>query len=264
MTVSGFLDVDANNPERLLASLDRRATTVLYREYREALVAVIASTLGTVVDVGAGAGHLVERLQAELPGRPVVGVDPSHVLSRAALAAGRTVVLGSGARLPFPAESAGCLVAERVLQHVVDLEDTLSEMARVAAPNGVLVIADPDHAGVRLAVPGLQDLSDRLVRWRATAGTAAPDAAVRARTWFTENDWHVTQRVFNCTTGCYADARPITNFPEWATLAKTAGQPVTDADVSAWDAHWRDLEARGATAEEWFHWPIVLTTARRN
>lgn len=264
MTISGYSDVDGTEPDRLVRALDRRSSASLYEPYRAALMSAVADTTGPVLDVGAGGGHLVERLLARQPGRVVLGVDPSHELTRTALAAGRPVLVGTGAALPFPSASIGCLVAERVLQHVAAVEDALHEMARVAARGATLVLADPDHGRVALGVPGQQDLADRLVRWRAIEGTASPDAVVRTLAWLRSTGWAVSQQTFMCHSSDFAQARTVTNFPEWADLARSAGVPVSEREVDAWVAHWRAVETACGRGPAWFHWPVVLTIARRS
>lgn len=263
VTKSGFHDVDHNDPARLVAALDRRSSARLYAPYRDSLLRRIESTGGPVVDVGAGGGHLVERIAAALHGQVVLGVEPSSALVRTALEAGRAVVRGEGHEIPLPDASAKCVISERVLQHVEDIQAVLAEIDRVLQINGLVLLADPDHAAVRLSVPHLQDLADRLVRWRARAGTASPAAAALSLAWLSDNGYTATQETFWCSTADFTDARVVTNFPEWAQLSKDSGEVVSGEEVAAWEAHWRNAADSPASGDAWFNWPIVVTEARK-
>jgi ubiquinone/menaquinone biosynthesis C-methylase UbiE len=260
---SGFHDVDQNDPARLVASLDRRSTAQLYEPYRTALLRFVLTTTGLILDVGAGGGHLVDRIAAAYPDRDVLGVDPSAALVAAAHAAGRPVLRSTGSALPFQSATAGCVIAERVLQHVYDVPAVLVEMDRVLQRGGLLLLVDPDHPAVRLEVPHLQGLADHLVRWRARAGTVSPAAAELSRSWLEAHGYSVSQETFWCSTADFTAARVITNFPEWAKLARDAGENVSTGELDAWEEHWRRMSGTQVDASAWFDWPIVLTAATR-
>ena len=261
MTKSGFFAVDANNPKHLVASLERRSSARLYAPYRSALMAKVAETKGAVLDIGSGGGHMVGTLKDLLPERAIIGVEPSKILTRKALAQGRPTINASGSNLPFPDGSTGCVVAERVLQHVANIGDILAEVTRVLEYGGRIILVDPHHAGARLKVDGMQDLADQLVNWRAESGTVTPNAPEVSAKWLKEHDYNVLQEVFVCETGLYEDARVITNFPEWAKLAREAGEPVTEKAVRLWEEHWGKQAHAEPSQENWFHWPVVMSVA---
>lgn len=193
----------------------------------------------------------------------VLGVEPSAALVRTALKAGRTVVRGVGNEIPLPDASVKCVISERVLQHVADIPAVLKEVGRVLQIDGLLLLADPDHAAVRLSVPHLQDLADRLVRWRARVGTASPAAVSLSQDWLSDHGYTVTKETFWCSTADFTDARVVTNFPEWAQLSKDAGESVSDEDVAAWEEHWRSVAGSQVTGDAWFNCPIVVTEASK-
>lgn len=252
--VSPFSDVDGTDPDRLRASLLRRADAVLYRPYREHLHRLIAASSGLVCDVGAGVGSLVREISST---RQVVGVEPSVELTREALRAGRPVVLGSGTQLPFPDASVGCVVLERVLQHVSELERVLLECARVLAPGGRLIAVDPVHAEVELVVPQeLQQVARETCRWRARRGLASPDAAARTGAWAHTRSLSMSVQRFVCRTSVYADARAVVNFPEWSRLAVEDGETLSTEQVESWEAFFDP-----APAPDQFEmtWPIAVT-----
>ena len=207
---------------------------------------MLAGAGGLVVVVGAGIGTLVSEIAAT---RAVIGVEPSTALARTALNMGRPVILGSGDQLPFPGRSVGVTVAERVLQHVHDQEAVLAECARVVTADGLILVAD------------LVDLGRRLCEWRAAAGVVRPDAKARTAAWAAESGWSAHAETFWCRTGSYADARALTNFPQWAGLAGAAGADVSAYDVESWEASWEQVAASGCAFT--FEWPIVVTAMRR-
>ena len=108
-----------------------------------------------VVDVGCGPGALLGTYAAA--GCRVAGVDRSPaMLSEARRRAGPGALLaqGDGTALPFASGSAGVVTAMMLL-HTLSLESgraVLAEMARVAGPGGVVVVAD--HSAGSEASPG--------------------------------------------------------------------------------------------------------------
>ncbi len=83
-----------------------------------------------IIDIGSGDGTFV---QIALPGKQVVGIDPipgdTHEAGRRGVYNGLSVA--SGAALPFPDEHFAAAISNCVLEHVVPLDETLRETARV-------------------------------------------------------------------------------------------------------------------------------------
>ena len=116
------------------------------------------------LDVGCGGGYLSEEL-ARL-GFNVSGVDPAP----ASLAAAQSHAKQSGLTidyrvaqaesLPFPDGSFDLVTCCDVLEHVQDLDRTLSEIARVLKPGGIFIVRYHqsdihDLAGGDLCCPGI-------------------------------------------------------------------------------------------------------------
>ena len=91
-----------------------------------------------IVDIGSGDGTFVEITMA---GKQVYGIDPMLDDTREALE--RQVYAGlsiaDGAALPYPDETFASAISNCVLEHVVPLDETLSETARVLRPGGRFV-----------------------------------------------------------------------------------------------------------------------------
>ncbi|MFV9507345.1 MAG: class I SAM-dependent methyltransferase [Oscillochloridaceae bacterium umkhey_bin13] len=91
-----------------------------------------------IVDIGSGDGTFVE---LALPGKQIYGIDPILADTREAL--GRQVYRGlslaNGKALPFADASFASAISNCVLEHVVPLDETLAEVARVLRPGGLFV-----------------------------------------------------------------------------------------------------------------------------
>jgi SAM-dependent methyltransferase len=96
----------------------------------------------SVVDVGAGTGELGAALVARLPGLSYVGVDVSPVAVEGAQRLGRpgTFIAADAERLPFADGSFDAAVSVYALEHFIDAQAVLEEMARVVRPGGLVAL----------------------------------------------------------------------------------------------------------------------------
>jgi len=96
-----------------------------------------------ILDLGCAAGHFTTAMQAYLPDTRVVGVDiyePFTSLFRKKYP--RVACICADAHhLPFDKGSFDCVVLSEVLDHVVDPGVVLSEVRRVLASDGSLVVS---------------------------------------------------------------------------------------------------------------------------
>ncbi|MEQ8763667.1 MAG: methyltransferase domain-containing protein [Planctomycetota bacterium] len=111
----------------------------------------------TVLDVGTGTGAAAFELWRA--GGHVVAVDVSRPTWVDA-EPGPAFACADAARLPFASGSFARVVARRVGHHLLDLEAGLSEMVRVLAPGGRLIIDD------RIVSQEQRSLVDELERLR--------------------------------------------------------------------------------------------------
>jgi ubiquinone/menaquinone biosynthesis C-methylase UbiE len=115
------------------------------------------------LDVGCGNGDFTAAL-AQAGAQPI-GVD----VAEAALERARTrhpsldfrLVPIDGA-LPLPDNSFDLAWASEVIEHVADTGLWLSEVRRVLAPSGRLLVTTPSHGRVRLALGGIERYSEPL------------------------------------------------------------------------------------------------------
>lgn len=93
-----------------------------------------------VLEVGAGAGEMSERIVQEL-GAKVIALDNSERMVALTREAGVEAVLGDVTALPFENGSFDCVVAGWVFYHVTNRDRAIAECARVLRPGGRLVAA---------------------------------------------------------------------------------------------------------------------------
>jgi SAM-dependent methyltransferase len=116
-----------------------------------------------VLDLGCGAGEFTAQLAAA--GASVVGVE----VAEAALARARARHPGVefrlvpiGGPLPFEDGAFQLVWASEVIEHVADTAPWLSEVRRVLAPGGRLLLTTPSHGRLRLALGGIEQFSPPL------------------------------------------------------------------------------------------------------
>jgi demethylmenaquinone methyltransferase / 2-methoxy-6-polyprenyl-1,4-benzoquinol methylase len=113
--------------------------------WRAAMVGRVLPADGVVLDVASGTAGVALQLAARGAGR-VVGVDLTEAMlregSRRVAAAGRDgsvrLVVGKAEQLPFPDASFDALTFTYLLRYVRDPQATLTELARVVKPGGVV------------------------------------------------------------------------------------------------------------------------------
>ena len=116
------------------------------------LVAAVQSTGATrVIDVGCGTGDFTERLTN------AVAMDLSPRMAELTHRRSIPACVGDIEALPLASGSFDCIVANRVLYHLPDLERGLAEIGRVLRPGGVLVASTYFQTH-------LQELADALGR----------------------------------------------------------------------------------------------------
>ena len=115
------------------------------------------------LDLGCGAGDFTAALARA--GADTVGAD----VAEAALVRARSRHPGVEFRLvpfdgplPFEDGSFDLVWASEVIEHVADTARWLSEVRRVLAPGGRLLLTTPSHGRLRVAVGGLERFSEPL------------------------------------------------------------------------------------------------------
>jgi ubiquinone/menaquinone biosynthesis C-methylase UbiE len=123
-------------------------------------VIALAPERGRLLDLGCGPGGIALKLARRLPGVTVFGADYSLNMIRAARRAAAEQGLAERAhffvadanRLAFPESSFDFVLSNSLLHHLREPVRVLKEMARVARPEGVLLMRDLRRPS-RLAFP---------------------------------------------------------------------------------------------------------------
>ena len=105
---------------------------------------------GLLLDAGGGTGRVSRALAPRVQG--VVVCDASLGMLAQARPAGLRAVQGHAERLPFADGAFDRVLVVDALHHFRSQREAISELVRVLAPGGRLVVSEPDiaHAGVRL------------------------------------------------------------------------------------------------------------------
>ena len=134
-----------------VGALDRRLSAIADE--------VVARAPARTLDLGCGEGVLLRALAARLPEDSIlVGMD---VVRPADGAQWHAVTGDIAGRLPFVDDSFDVVIAGEVIEHVPHPDLMLSEIRRVLAPSGRLVLSTPNIVGWanRILVPlGIQPL----------------------------------------------------------------------------------------------------------
>lgn len=159
--LGGFTDVDrAAAPEACAGYLDSVRALPAVAEWKERSFALMGLRPGAVAaDLGCGTGEDVVALtERVLPGGRALGVDASAAMveearRRTAGRPGVEILRGDVRALDLPDGALDACRAERVLLHMGDPAAVVAEMARVLAPGGRAVVADPDWGTLAIDAP---------------------------------------------------------------------------------------------------------------
>ncbi|HEX2266969.1 MAG TPA: methyltransferase domain-containing protein [Actinomycetota bacterium] len=92
-----------------------------------------------ILDIGCGSSRILQSLPQ------AVGLDMQIRKLRWLRAPGRQLVQGSLSQLPFEDESFDAVICSEVIEHIPRDEIDLTDMVRVLAPGGALVLGTPDY-----------------------------------------------------------------------------------------------------------------------
>ena len=95
-----------------------------------------------LLDVGGGTGRVSRALRGMV--KKAFVVDVSRGMLKSAASKGLTTVCSPAESLPFPSESIDRIFMLDAFHHVVDQSRTASELWRVLAPGGRILIIEPD------------------------------------------------------------------------------------------------------------------------
>jgi ubiquinone/menaquinone biosynthesis C-methylase UbiE len=111
--------------------------------FTAALEDLLPASAESVLEVGCGEGHQLQKVLASVGARRVVGLDLLDVELEGSWTGltGVDLLWGSAYQLPFPSDSFDLVLALEMLEHVDEPDTVLAEIARVAT--GPVVISVP-------------------------------------------------------------------------------------------------------------------------
>jgi ubiquinone/menaquinone biosynthesis C-methylase UbiE len=123
----------------------------MYARMLEAMIGAVPDGAGQrALDLGCGTGNLIALLLERSPSTRIVGVDPSAGMREVSAERFRDrpeveITAGDALAIPFPDGSFDLITSSLALHHVPpDLKAACAqELARVLAPGGLLIHADP-------------------------------------------------------------------------------------------------------------------------
>ncbi len=148
-----------------------------------------------LLEIGSGMGHLIGSLEAQFE---TVALDINHW----ALAQSRNVApetglnVGSAERLPFANASFGVVIIKHVVEHLQDPALAISELGRILAPNGILILATPNLGSLLKPLKGddwigYQDPTHIALKEPAEWLGMIEDADMKLRKVFSDGFWDV-------------------------------------------------------------------------
>lgn len=117
-----------------------------------------------VLDLGCGAGEFTAEI-ARSAAREVIGADVAQAALARARARCPTVAFSLvpfDGPLPFEDNVFDLVWASEVIEHVADTGQWLSEVRRVLAPGGRLLVTTPSHGRLQLLLRGVEPYSEPL------------------------------------------------------------------------------------------------------
>ncbi|WP_334161840.1 class I SAM-dependent methyltransferase [Phenylobacterium sp.] len=116
-----------------------------YGMYASVVARLIGEVSATrVLELGAGAGWVLERLAALCPGVAVRGLEPSSAMAEAAGAAGVRMIAGQLPNAELARWRPDFIYSVNVIEHVADCGQFLSAAAEILADHGHLLVICPN------------------------------------------------------------------------------------------------------------------------
>ena len=100
-----------------------------------------------LLEIGSGLGHLVGQLEDSFE---TYGMDLNHwaVKESKSVTEKSTLQTASAEAIPFAAGSFGVVIIKHIVEHLPNPEKAITEIGRVTAPGGILILATPNLASL--------------------------------------------------------------------------------------------------------------------
>jgi ubiquinone/menaquinone biosynthesis C-methylase UbiE len=173
------------DPEAYHLRSNRLIRWIERRRVKAILHFLAASSSDTVLEVGCGAGNVLEQVRS----RSLFGLDLSPFLlakSQQRLAAKKAKLIQANAeKLPFVNGCFSRLICTEVLEHVRNPRQVICEMVRVASANAIVVISVPNEVWIDRVKGVIRNLGLKrlLLKGRGENAYDSPDEMLDA--------WHL-------------------------------------------------------------------------
>lgn len=167
------------NPDNYHNSSNPLLRFIVHRRTKAILSALSIQKNDRVLDIGCGAGNMLEHIDAHRTG---IDLSPT-MLERARAKIGNDVDLEkmSATALDFPDASFDKVICSEVIEHVLDPNAVLSEIARVLRPGGLAALSIPNES-LLIGTKSLLIFCNLKVLMRNDGQTNVEDV---------DNEWHL-------------------------------------------------------------------------
>jgi len=106
----------------------------------------------TIIDFGCGNGKILEEIKKINPKANLIGLDVSETAleqARKNLPEVELYKINDGEKIPLKSEIADFIFSSEVIEHIYDIENAFSEMARILRPGGKILLTTPYHGLIK-------------------------------------------------------------------------------------------------------------------
>lgn len=155
------------------------------RRVQEIIKSLHATQEDNILEVGCGAGNVLE----QIPGAMLYGVDISALMlekSKNRLSIRRAHLLRANVEaLPLLSNQFSRLFCTEVLEHVINPDKVIREMARVATSNAIIVVSIPNEN----IINQIKRVIHKLGLWKLIMRGDAEDSYTSPKTM--DDEWHL-------------------------------------------------------------------------
>lgn len=154
-----------------------------------------------VLDVGCGDGKYTIRYKKKIKCKRIMGADGVKGKLFAARKNGvdDTVCFNFEGKWPFPNNKFDVVVSDQVIEHILNLDNFISEVYRILKPGGYCVISTENLSSthnVLALILGYQDFSHHLIMKKHVGNPLALHHNEKTCTWGAENNSGIDESAF--------------------------------------------------------------------
>jgi len=236
--------------EEAARRLERTYMTPDIVRQREATLALFAAKPGeSIVDIGSGPGFLCESLAQQVgPQGRVLGVDVSESMIESARQrnpfGNLTYELGDAVTVPAQDASFDAAISTQVFEYVADVDAAIREMRRVLKPGGRALVVATDWDGVVWHSSDRERMARMMRAWEPHCADPRLPRTLVAR--MREGGFEIEDVCgYSIVNTCAGDDTYSGNSINLMASFVRRQKSLSDAEVDAWLADLRELDAQG-------------------